>query len=67
MTEIESIFRAIGPSAVIAGTVLVVFQVRVHAKNVRSRNAFDLIAKLQLDWFRSQSAGLRGEELRERL
>jgi len=46
MTEIESILRAIGLTAVIAGTVLVVFQVRVHAKNVRSRNAFDLIAKV---------------------
>jgi hypothetical protein len=46
MTEIESILRAIGLIAVIAGTVLVVLQVRVHAKNVRSRNAFDLIAKV---------------------
>jgi hypothetical protein len=46
MTEIESILRAIGLIAVIAGTVLVVLQVRVHAKNVRSRNAFDLIARV---------------------
>ena len=46
MAEIESILRAIGLIAVIAGTVLVVLQVRVHAKNVRSRNAFDLIAKV---------------------
>jgi glycine/D-amino acid oxidase-like deaminating enzyme len=46
MTEIESILRGIGLIAVIAGTVLVVLQVRVHAKNVRSRNAFDLIAKV---------------------
>src|SRR3954471_8425668 len=46
MTEIESILRGIGLIAVMAGTVLVVLQVRVHAKNVRSRNAFDLIAKV---------------------
>jgi hypothetical protein len=46
MTEIESTLRAVGLIAVIAGTVLVVLQVRVHAKNVRSRNAFDLIAKV---------------------
>jgi hypothetical protein len=46
MTEIESILRAIGLIAVIAGTVLVVLKLRVHAKNVRSRNAFDLIAKV---------------------
>jgi len=31
---------------VIAGTVLVVLQLRVNAKNVRSRNAFDLVAKV---------------------
>jgi len=31
---------------VIAGTILVVLQLRVNAKNVRSRNAFDLIAKV---------------------
>jgi hypothetical protein len=46
MTEIEPILRAIGAIAVIAGTVLVVLQLRVNAKNVRSRNAFDLIAKV---------------------
>src|SRR3954470_1199673 len=46
MTEIESILRGIGLIAVIAGTILVVLQVRVHAKNVRSRNAFDLITKV---------------------
>jgi hypothetical protein len=46
MTEIESILRAIGLIAVIAGTVLVLLQLRVHAKNVRSRNAFDLVAKV---------------------
>jgi hypothetical protein len=53
MSEIESILRGIGLIAVIAGTVLVVLQVRVHAKNVRSRNAFDLIAlALAIDWQR---------------
>ena len=46
MTEIESILRTIGASAVIAGTILVVLQLRVNAKNVRSRNAFDLVAKV---------------------
>ena len=30
----------------IAGTILIVLQLRVNAKNVRSRNAFDLIAKV---------------------
>jgi hypothetical protein len=46
MTEIEPILRAIGAVAVIAGTILVVLQLRVNAKNVRSRNAFDLIGKV---------------------
>ena len=88
MTEIESILRTIGAIAVIAGTILVVLQLRVNAKHARSRNAFDLTAKVidlvsastasavrgsgearrrQLDWLRPQSAGLRGEELREHL
>lgn len=35
-----------GAIAVIAGTILVVLQLRVNAKNVRSRNAFDLIARV---------------------
>ena len=46
MTEIEPILRSIGVVAVIAGTILVVLQLRVNAKNVRSRNAFDLTAKV---------------------
>lgn len=46
MTEIEPILRTIGAVAVIAGTILVVLQLRVNAKNVRSRNAFDLVAKV---------------------
>ena len=46
ITEIESILRTIGAIAVIAGTILVVLQLRVNAKNVRSRNAFDLVAKV---------------------
>ena len=46
MTEIELILRTIGAIAVIAGTILVVLQLRVNARNVRSRNAFDLIARV---------------------
>jgi hypothetical protein len=46
MTEIESTLRTIGAFAVIAGTILVVLQLRVNARNVRSRNAFDLVAKV---------------------
>jgi len=46
VTEIESILRTIGAFAVIAGTILVVLQLRVNAKNVKSRNAFDLVAKV---------------------
>jgi len=44
--QVESILRIIGAVAVIAGTVLVVLQLRVNARNVRSRNAFDLVAKV---------------------
>jgi hypothetical protein len=46
ITELELTLRTIGAVAVIAGTILVVLQLRVNAKNVRSRNAFDLIAKV---------------------
>ena len=46
ITQIELTLRTIGAIAVIAGTILVVLQLRVNAKNVRSRNAFDLIAKV---------------------
>lgn len=46
MGDVESILRLIGAVAVIAGTILVVLQLRVNAKNVRSRNAFDLITKV---------------------
>jgi len=46
VTEIETILRTIGAFAVIAGTMLVVLQLRVNAKNVKSRNAFDLVAKV---------------------
>ena len=46
MAEIEQFFRTIGAMAVIAGTILVVLQLRVNAKNVRSRNAFDLISRV---------------------
>lgn len=46
MSEIESILRTIGAFTVIAGTIVVVLQLRVNAKNVRSRNAFDLVSKV---------------------
>src|SRR5262245_13875509 len=46
MSEIESILRLIGAAAVIVGTILVVLQLRVNARNVRSRNAFDLISRV---------------------
>lgn len=46
MTEIESIFRTISAVAVIAGTILVVLQLRVNAKQARARTAFDLIGKV---------------------
>ncbi len=46
MAEIESILRIISPIAVITGTILVVLQLRVNAKNARARNAFDLIGKV---------------------
>src|SRR3954453_7559382 len=46
MTEVEPFLRAIGVVAVIAGTILVILQLRVNAKNVKSRNAFDLITKV---------------------
>jgi len=46
MTDIESVLRSIGAVAVIAGTILVVLQLRVNAKHLRSRNAFDLTAKV---------------------
>ena len=46
MTEIESVLRTIGAIAVIAGTILVVLQFRVNSKHARSRNAFDLIARV---------------------
>jgi hypothetical protein len=40
------VLRTISAIAVIAGTVLVVLQLRLNAKQARSRNAFDLIAKV---------------------
>jgi hypothetical protein len=46
MTEIESVLRTIGAVAVIAGTILVVLQLRVNAKQARARTAFDLISKV---------------------
>ena len=46
MTEIESTLRTIGAAAVLVGTILVVLQLRVNARHARSRNAFDLIARV---------------------
>lgn len=46
MTEIESVLRTISAGAVIAGTILVVLQLRVNAKQARARTAFDLIGKV---------------------
>jgi hypothetical protein len=46
LSGIEQIFRIISPLAVICGTILVVLQLRVNAKQARSRNAFDLIGKV---------------------
>jgi hypothetical protein len=44
MTDIESIVSTVSVVAVVAGTILVVLQLRVNAKHARPRNAFDLIA-----------------------
>ena len=46
MAEVEPILRAIGATAVIAGTILVVLQLRVNARHARSRNAFDLVSRV---------------------
>jgi hypothetical protein len=46
LTTLDSFLRTISPIAVIAGTILVVLQLRVNAKQARSRNAFDLIGKV---------------------
>jgi hypothetical protein len=49
---------------VIAGTILVILQLRVNAKNVKSRNAFDLITKVIDPSFARRRHGLY--ELAER-
>lgn len=46
LSDIESFLKTISSIAVIAGAVFVVFQLRLNAKLVRSRNAFDLIGKV---------------------
>ena len=46
LAAFESVLRIISAVAVIAGTVLVVLQLRLNAKQARSRNAFDLISKV---------------------
>jgi hypothetical protein len=46
VADVEAFLRIISTLAVIAGTVLVVLQLRLNARQARSRNAFDLIAKV---------------------
>ena len=46
LTDFESFLKTISSFAVIAGTFFVVLQLRLNAKMVRSRNAFDLIGKV---------------------
>ena len=46
VTDLESLLKTISSIAVIAGTFFVVLQLRLNAKMVRSRNAFDLIGKV---------------------
>ena len=46
MADIERILPFISPIAVIAGTILVVLQLRVNAKQARARTAFDLIGRV---------------------
>jgi hypothetical protein len=46
LTDFESFLKTISSIAVIAGTFFVVLQLRLNAKMVRSRNAFDLIGKV---------------------
>ncbi len=46
MAQIQSILQIISPIAIIAGTILVVLQLKVNAKQARARNAFDLIGKV---------------------
>lgn len=46
VADIVVIARIVGAVAVTIGTILVVLQLRVNAKQARARNAFDLIAKV---------------------
>ena len=46
MAEVEQILPFISTIAVIAGTILVVLQLRVNAKQARARTAFDLIGRV---------------------
>jgi hypothetical protein len=46
MADIQSFLPTISSIAVIIGTILVVLQLRVNAKQARARNAFDLIGKV---------------------
>lgn len=46
LANFESVLKTISSIAVVTGTVLVVLQLRLNAKQARSRNAFDLIGKV---------------------
>ncbi len=46
MSQFLAIWQIISPIIVIAGTILVVLQLRVNAKQARARTAFDLIGKV---------------------
>jgi hypothetical protein len=46
LTNLESLLKTISSIAVIAGAFFVVLQLRLNAKQVRSRNAFDLIGRV---------------------
>lgn len=46
VSNVESFLRFLGTIAVLAGTVFVVIQLRLNARQARSRNAFELIGKV---------------------
>jgi hypothetical protein len=46
LTDVESTLATIGSVTVIVGAFLVVLQLRLNAKDVRSKNAFELISKV---------------------
>ena len=46
MAEAESFLKIVGGLSVLWGAIFVVLQLRVNAKQARSRSAFDLIGKV---------------------